>query len=104
MLLLRRLQLARPGCPPRVRELGIASYRVFGLLILGNCLLAGCATEKEHKYTTHDVPAALLAEPWKPACNADLSSTVVRRAPRKIERGDTVEVVLASGLRTSEMT
>jgi polysaccharide export outer membrane protein len=74
------------------------------LFLCGVALFTGCAADKEHKYTTHDVPAALLADPWKPACNADLSSTVVRRPPRKIERGDTVEVVLASGLKSSEMT
>ena len=74
------------------------------LFFCSGLFASGCALDKEHKYTTHDVPASLLAEPWKPACNVDLSSTVVRRPPQKIERGDTVEVVLASGLRSSEMT
>ena len=65
-------------------------------------MTSGCATA-ETRYTPKDLPVELQASRWQAPCTVDLTpSPTVRRASH-IESGDEVEVLVATGLHSSQM-
>jgi polysaccharide biosynthesis/export protein len=50
------------------------------------------------------LPDELQAPGWQAPCTVDLSPTVARLTPPKFDAGDEVEVVLATGLRSADVT
>jgi polysaccharide export outer membrane protein len=66
-------------------------------------LAAGCASA-EHRYMAQNLPGELQASAWQAPCTVDLSPTVARLTPPKFDAGDEVEVVLATGLGSGDVT
>jgi polysaccharide export outer membrane protein len=72
-------------------------------LLLSASIVAGCATA-EHRYSVHDLPPELVAKRWQAPCAVHLSHAAARKRADTIEHGDTVEVMLASGMRPADVT
>ncbi|HXY35181.1 MAG TPA: SLBB domain-containing protein [Planctomycetaceae bacterium] len=65
-------------------------------------LSAGCATE--HPYLAAQLPRELQASRWQAPCTIDLASGAAEHSVPKFDAGDEVEVLVANGLNTSEIT
>jgi polysaccharide biosynthesis/export protein len=70
--------------------------------IVSGFLLAGCATD--HRYLARKLPPDLQAPQWQALCAVDLSHSVAESHPPKFDFGDEVEIVLATGLKSTETT
>lgn len=66
-------------------------------------LAAGCASI-EHRYMATQLPAELQASAWRAPCTFDLSQSAAGLCPPKFDFGDQVEVVLATGLGSADIT
>jgi polysaccharide export outer membrane protein len=62
----------------------------------------GCATA-EHLYTAEQLPQELQASRWQAPCTIDLASCAVETVAPKFDSGDEVEVLVASGLASSDI-
>jgi polysaccharide biosynthesis/export protein len=85
-------------------SLSLGGGQVAGLACVVTALLvAGCASA-EHRYMAQRLPDELQAPGWQAPCTVDLSPTVARLTPPKFDAGDEVEVVLATGLGSGDVT
>jgi polysaccharide export outer membrane protein len=66
-------------------------------------LSMGCATA-EHIYTAEQLPQELHASRWQAPCAIDLASCAVEPVAPKFDTGDEVEVLVASGLGSADMS
>jgi polysaccharide export outer membrane protein len=101
-----RTMCARPGlCRDpfgRARDRHRAAAIIL-LGIAGSLLAAGCAAT-ETRYTAKQLPLELQGRPWQAPCTVDLSPSVAERRSPKFESGDEVEVLVAVGINSSQMT
>src|ERR1700674_3883622 len=82
----------------------VGSVRIGGLVcVITGLLAAGCASI-EHRYMAKQLPAALQASAWRAPCAVDLSQSAAGLCPPKFDCGDEIEVVLATGLGSAEIT
>jgi polysaccharide export outer membrane protein len=72
-----------------------------GLWLAG--LFLGCATT-EHHYMAGQLPSELQASRWQAPCSFDLAANVAEHGAPKFDAGDEVEVLVATGLNTSDIT
>jgi polysaccharide biosynthesis/export protein len=70
--------------------------------MLSTAMLAGCATA-ETRYAPKDLPIELQASRWQAPCTLDLTPSSTVRRTTQIESGDQVEVLVATGLNSSQM-
>jgi polysaccharide export outer membrane protein len=65
--------------------------------------VAGCAAT-ETRYTAKELPVELQASRWQAPCTVDLSPSLSERRADHFESGDEVDVLVATGLNSSQMT
>jgi len=71
--------------------------------IVGSFIAGGCAAT-ETRYAAKQLPVELQARRWQAPCTVDLSPSVGERRSAKFESGDEVEVLVAVGINSSQMT
>jgi polysaccharide export outer membrane protein len=81
----------------------VGGVRIGALICATGLLTIGCASI-EHRYLATQLPAELQASAWRAPCTVDLSQTVAGLCPPKFDFGDEVEVVLATGLHSADIT
>lgn len=64
---------------------------------------AGCAAT-ETRYSAKELPVELQASRWQAPCTIDLSPSLSDRRGAHFESGDEVQVLVATGLNSSQMT
>ena len=82
-----------------------AFEQVRGAMLLAaasSLLAAGCATT-EHRFAAKELPSELQAQPWHAPCAMDLSAGVADHRPPKFDSGDEVEILVATGLKQSDI-
>src|SRR5579863_700251 len=82
-----------------------AFEQVRGAMLLAaasSLLAAGCAAT-EHRFAAKELPSELQAEPWHAPCAMDLSAGVADQRPPKFDWGDEVEILVATGLKSSDI-
>src|ERR1700685_3862357 len=78
-----------------------AAIVLFGLT--ASLLSIGCAST-ENRYAANQLPMELQARPWQAPCTVDLSPVAANTRGSKFESGDEVEVLVAAGLNSGQMT
>jgi polysaccharide biosynthesis/export protein len=72
-------------------------------IVVCGFLSASCSMT-ESRYTAKELPGDLQANRWQAPCTIDLSPTVIVQAGTHFESGDEVEVLVATGLNSTQMT
>jgi polysaccharide export outer membrane protein len=72
-----------------------------GLIYAG--LAGGCSTI-EHPYLAAQLPQELHATRWQAPCGVDLAAKAVQHVAPKFDAGDEVEVLIATGLHSTDVT
>jgi polysaccharide biosynthesis/export protein len=83
---------------------GVGGVPFGGLVCAMTALLAAGCASTEHRYMAQHLPDELQASAWQAPCTVDLSQTVARLTPPKFDAGDELEVVLATGLGSADVT
>jgi polysaccharide export outer membrane protein len=101
-----RTLCARPGCCRDPFGRVWDRHCALAIVLLGfaaNFLAGGCAAT-ETRYSAKQLPFELQAQRWQAPCTIDLSPSVADRRSAKFESGDEVEVLVAVGINSSQMT
>jgi len=83
-------------------SLAMRAERAVLIGIVGCLIAAGCATP-EPFYPAKQLPVELQAQNWQAPCTVDLSQTVTGHHAPEFDSGDEVEVMVATGLHSSEI-
>jgi polysaccharide export outer membrane protein len=71
-------------------------------VMIGAMITSGCAAT-ETRYAPKELPAELQASRWQAPCTVDLTPSPKTHLTTQIESGDQVEVLVATGLNSSQM-
>jgi polysaccharide export outer membrane protein len=80
----------------RARQLLLVALACAGLSL-------GCATT-EHHFMAAQLPTELQATRWQAPCSVDLAARATEPSTPQFDTGDEVEVLVAKGLNTTDMT
>lgn len=101
-----RTLCARPGCcrnPSGRARIRSRSGALLLSAVASGFFVAGCAAT-ETRYTAKELPVELQASRWQAPCTVDLSPSLSERRADHFESGDEVDVLVATGLNSSQMT
>ena len=84
--------------PRRVRNAAIVLSATLGAVLISGC------TAAETRYAPKDLPAELQASRWQAPCTMDFTPSSIAHRTAQIESGDQVEVTVATGFDSTQMT
>jgi polysaccharide export outer membrane protein len=83
--------------------IGRGARRQLALALAFATFSLGC-TAVEHPYLASQLPRELQAARWQAPCSIDVAANAVEQTPPKFDAGDEVEVLIAAGLNSKDIT